>query len=83
MLSMDQAGLINSIAAAAINIDKGRKNLTLNGFEHAGRVFYEDGISSALDIFANAQVSADPQTMIVSFDTECAAADLSPGRFIS
>ena len=62
---MDQAGLISSIVVAALNIDKGRKNLILDGFEHAGRLFYEDGISSALDIFKNAQASTDPQTMVL------------------
>jgi len=57
--------LVNNIFSAAVNIDKGRKNLTLDGFEHIGRLFYEDGISTILEIFKNAQASADPQTMIL------------------
>jgi len=65
MLNMDLAGLLDNIVLAALNIDKGRKNLTLDGFEHAGRLFYEDGITTTLDIFKNAQASADPQTMIL------------------
>ena len=65
MLSMDQAGLINNIVFASTTIDKGRKNLTTDSFEHAGRLFYEEGISAALDTFKNAQTSTDPQTMIL------------------
>jgi len=62
---LDQAGLIDSIVLAATIIDKGRKYLATDGFEHAGRLFYEDGISTALDTFKNAQTAADSQTMIL------------------
>jgi len=62
---MDPAGLINNILLAALNIDKGRKFYAIDGLEHTGRVFYEEGISTALEIFTNAQDSADPQTMIL------------------
>ena len=62
---MDLIGLLNDIINGASNIDKGRKYLATDGFEHTGRLSYEDGISTALDTFKNAQVSADPQTMIL------------------
>jgi len=62
---LDPAGLINSITLAAYNIDKGRKYLATDGLEHAGRIFYEEGISTALDTFKNSQASNDPLTMIL------------------
>ena len=62
---MDQTGLLNSILQGTINIDKGRKYLSTDGLEHIGRLFYEEGISIALDTFKNAQMSADSQTMIL------------------
>jgi hypothetical protein len=62
---LDPAGLINSIVSSAANIDKGRKFLATDNLEHAGRLFYEDGITTALDTFKNAQASADPLTMIL------------------
>ena len=65
MSCMDPAGLLDNIILAADNIDKGRKYLTTDGLEHAGRLSYEDGISIAHDTFAKAQASADPQTMIL------------------
>ena len=65
MKNMDLAGLVNSIVYGAYNIDKGRKNLATDGFEHTGRLSYEDGISIAFEVFKIAQVSADPQIMIL------------------
>jgi hypothetical protein len=65
MKNMDLIGLVNSIVLGAINIDKGRKYLSTDGLEHAGRLSYEEGISTALDVFKNAQISTDPQTMIL------------------
>jgi hypothetical protein len=62
---MAQAGLLNSILLGAASIDKGRKYLSTNGFEHVGRLSYEYGISITLDSFKNAQISADPKTMIL------------------
>jgi hypothetical protein len=62
---MDLAGLLNNILFGASNIDKGRRQISTDGLEHAGRLFYEYGISIALDTFKNAQTSADPQTMIL------------------
>ena len=62
---MDLTGLLNNIVNGSIKIDRGRKFLAIDGFEHAGRLSYEDGISIALDTFRNAQSSSDPQTMIL------------------
>ena len=36
-----------------------------DGLEHDGRLFYEAGISLALTTFKDAQISADPKTMIL------------------
>ena len=61
---MDLTGLISNILLSAADIDKGRKNLATDGFEHIGRIYYENGISLALTTFKNAQESGDPKTMI-------------------
>jgi len=47
--SLDPAGLINSVYLATDNIDKDRKHLATDGLEHASRIFYEQGISTALE----------------------------------
>jgi hypothetical protein len=65
MWNMDLTGLVNNIVIGASDIDKGRKNIATDGLEHAGRLFYERGILTALDVFKNAQISTDPQTMIL------------------
>ena len=62
---MDQIGLVNNIVLGMSDIALGRKNLTTDGFERAGRIFYESGISTALECFKNAQVSNDPLIMIL------------------
>lgn len=48
---MVSAGLLNKILLGAARIDTGRKNLTADGLEHAGRLSYEDGISLSLEAF--------------------------------
>jgi hypothetical protein len=63
--NMELTGLLANIISGADDIYKGRKNFTINGSEHAGRLYYEAGISTALDTFKSAQISADPQTMIL------------------
>ncbi|MDR2072430.1 MAG: hypothetical protein LBP60_03235 [Spirochaetaceae bacterium] len=63
---MDPAGLINKIFQAVVNIDVGRKGLSTDGKEHYGRISYEDGISTALSSFKEAQIFADPQTLILA-----------------
>ncbi|MCL2319438.1 MAG: hypothetical protein FWC45_05080 [Treponema sp.] len=62
---MDPAGLLNSILSAAASIDKGRRYLAADSFEHVGRLSYEYGISLALTTFKKAQGSVDPQIMIL------------------
>jgi hypothetical protein len=62
---MDLVGLANSIVIGASVIDKGRKYLATDGFEHTGRLYYEDGLSLALTTFKNSQNSADPQAIIL------------------
>jgi hypothetical protein len=63
---MDQTGLTNKILFSVENIALGRKNLATDGREHEGRLFYEDGVSTAAIAFEEAQVSADPQTMMLA-----------------
>ena len=62
---MDPTGLLNDVYSAADSIDKGREYLATDGREHAGRLLYEDGISTAMTAFKSAQASADPQTMVL------------------
>jgi hypothetical protein len=47
-------------------IDVGRKGFAVRGKEHEGRISYEDGISNALIGFQEAQISADPEIIILS-----------------
>jgi hypothetical protein len=54
---------------SAESIDLGRKSLVTDGREHEGRLFYEEGISIALNTFQKAQTSAEPQTIIVTEST--------------
>ena len=63
---MDTAGLINSIISATSNIDAGRKGFAIRGKEQEGRISYETGIASAMLTFKEAQVTADPQTLILA-----------------
>jgi hypothetical protein len=63
---MDQTGLTNKILFSVENIVLGRKNLATDGREHEGRLFYEDGLSTASAAFTEAQDSADPKTMILA-----------------
>ena len=62
---MERTDLLDSIVSAAIDINEGRRNLATKGFEAVGRMFYEDGISTALETFKNAQACADPQIMVL------------------
>jgi hypothetical protein len=63
---LDRIGLVNSIYAAAENIDFGRKGFSIQGKEREGRISYETGIADALFAFKEAQVSVDPQTIILA-----------------
>ena len=59
-------GLVNSIYEAAIKIDSGRKGFAIIGEERAGRIAYEKGIGEAFSAFKEAQISADPKTIITA-----------------
>jgi len=61
---LDAIGYSNSITNAVIQIDAGRKGFATRGKEHEGRISYEEGISAAMSIFQEAQVSTDPQALI-------------------
>jgi hypothetical protein len=63
---LDLIGLVNRIYNAVINIDAGRKGFATRGKEQDGRISYEDGISEAISIFQEVQVSVDPQALILS-----------------
>ncbi|MDR2471596.1 MAG: hypothetical protein LBD09_05755 [Treponema sp.] len=60
---MDLDGLLNNILSGSANIDIGRKNLAADGLEHAGRLFYEDGISVSMSAFQEAQTAEDPRAL--------------------
>ena len=55
----------NSVYEAAANIDLGRKGFATKGKAEEGRIFYEDGITTALTAFKEAQATADPYTIIL------------------
>ena len=63
---MDLIGLVNSIIEAVINIDTGRKGFAIIGKEREGRISYEKGITDALSIFKEAQITTDPQALILT-----------------
>jgi hypothetical protein len=58
--------LINSIYEAAAAIDSGRKGFAIAGKEREGRINYEDGIAKVLSFFQKAQITADPETIILA-----------------
>ncbi|MHC6203373.1 hypothetical protein ACYULU_09285 [Breznakiellaceae bacterium SP9] len=63
---MDQIGLLNSLLDAVINIDNGRKGFAADGKEHEGRLSYEEGISTALASFKEAEKTGDCRTLILA-----------------
>jgi hypothetical protein len=63
---MDLTSFINELSFYANAIDIGRKGLATDGEEHEGRISYERGISGTLTAFQQAQLTADPQTLIVA-----------------
>jgi hypothetical protein len=63
---LDPTGLLNDILASANNIDAGRKALDTDGMEHEGRLFYRDGIATAMSSFQEVQISKDPKTIVLS-----------------
>ena len=63
---MAKIGLIDRVYEAAAAIDFGRKGFAIKGKADDGRLSYEQGISRALKAFAEAQATADPQTIILA-----------------
>jgi len=63
---LELAGLIDSINAAALAIDYGRKGFAIQGKEREGRISYETGIAKAMSAFQKAQATTDPQTIILA-----------------
>jgi hypothetical protein len=61
---LDKTGLINDIFLSVYRIDLGRKGLSSDGKEHEGRISYENGISSALNAFKEAQSLANCQIIM-------------------
>jgi hypothetical protein len=63
---LDLIGLIDKINEAVISIDIGRKGWATKGKEPEGRVAFEEGIALALSAFVIAQVSAEPQALLLA-----------------
>ena len=63
---MDLITLANNIIKAAMLIDAGRKGFATRGKEQEGRISFEDGIEMAMTAFQEAQITADPQTIILA-----------------
>jgi hypothetical protein len=58
--------LASRAAQAALFIDTGRKGFAVKGKADDGRISYEKGIAQAMSVFQEAQVSSDPQSMILA-----------------
>jgi len=63
---LDLTGLLSRIYESAVDIDFGRKGFATRGKAEEGRIAYEKGIAEALSAFQEAQVTADPQTIILA-----------------
>jgi hypothetical protein len=63
---LDIPGLVNRVNNAAISIDVGRKGFAIEGKEREGRINYELGISNAMIAYQEAQLSADPQALVLA-----------------
>ena len=63
---MAKIGLVDSVYEAAISIEAGRKGFATRGKAEEGRISYEKGIAKALSAFLEAQVTADPETIILA-----------------
>jgi hypothetical protein len=63
---LDLITLANKIVNAATSIDSGRKGFATRGKEHEGRLSYERGIAEAMTAFKEAQLTIDPQTIILA-----------------
>jgi hypothetical protein len=63
---LDLIGYASSLSEAAAFIDAGRKGFAIKGKAEDGRISYEKGISEALSAFQEAEISADPQIIILA-----------------
>jgi hypothetical protein len=63
---LDLTGLLSDIYQSSINIDSGRKGFAVIGKEREGRISYEKGIAEALSKFQEAQITNNPQIIILS-----------------
>ena len=62
---MAALGLATRVSQAVVNIDTGRKGFAIEGKERQGRISYEDGISEAMSVFQEIQLSVDPYSIIL------------------
>jgi hypothetical protein len=63
---MDQTSFLDNLIRHTNQIDLGRKGFATDGREHEGRLAYEDGISGVSAAFLEAQISTDPQIIILA-----------------
>jgi hypothetical protein len=63
---MDLSSFLSKLASHTLDIDMGRKGFMIDGEEHTGRLHYEDGIAGSLQSFREAQVSAEPRTIVLA-----------------
>jgi len=63
---LERTGLVDSIIFATTGIDSGRKGFATKGKAEEGRISFEKGIALAMTAFQEAQISADPQTLILA-----------------
>jgi hypothetical protein len=65
---LERIGLIGKIFDSEADIDRGRKWLDTDGLEHAGRMSYHKGITSAMDAFREVQskVSLDLEALVLA-----------------
>jgi hypothetical protein len=66
---LEPTGLLNNIFISINAIDFGRKMLATDGKEHQGRLSYEDGISTAMSSFQEAQIMAKCELLILAEET--------------
>ncbi|WP_461257022.1 hypothetical protein [Treponema sp. R80B11-R83G3] len=62
---MAKIGLVNSIYEAAIS-EADRKGFATKGKAEAWRISYEKGVALAMTSFQEAQITADPQIIILA-----------------
>jgi len=63
---LDLIGLVDSINVSVLAIDSGRKGFATKGKAEEGRINYEKGIALAMSAFQEAQITADPQAIILA-----------------